>query len=163
MSATAERSHAARAAEMELVTFHVGDLLIGADIGHVEEINRHLDLTPVPDAPASVRGVVNLRGDVVTVLELRTILGLPRAEISKQTRNVVVAAGHERIGLLVDRIADVVRARPDQIDPPPANVRGAEGRFFKGVCQLEKQLLVVLDVEAVLDAGTGKSKPGGSD
>ena len=159
MSVAAPRSSANRTDEMELVSFYVGDLLVGVDIGHVEEINRHLDLTPIPHAPASVRGVVNLRGDVVTVLDLRTILGLEKVEISKHTRNVVVASGGERIGLLVDRISDVVRAWPDDIDPSPANVRGGEGRFFKGIYQLEKELLVILDVDAVVNADCGGSNP----
>jgi purine-binding chemotaxis protein CheW len=152
--ATQNHPTAGMAKELELVTFYVGDLLIGAEIEHVEEINRHLDLTPVPQASEFVRGVINLRGDVVTVLDLRKILGLDGAEITAQTRNVVVAYRDERVGLLVDRIAEVVRTRAGDIDPPPANVHGAAGRFFKGVCKLENDLLVVIDVEGVLHAAT---------
>jgi purine-binding chemotaxis protein CheW len=138
------------AAEVEFVTFLVGDLLIGVDIHHVEEINRQVDITPVPQAPPQVRGVINLRGEVVTVVDLRNVLGMGNTEIGQYTRTVVVNSHDEQIGLLVDRIADVVLARSDQIDPPPANVGGVDGRFFKGVYKLEKSLLIALDVDAVI-------------
>ena len=139
-------------AETEFVTFRVGDALMGVSIRQVEEINRHVEVTAVPHAPDYVRGVINLRGEVVTVVDLRRILGLPPAEITKQTRTVVVHSKGEHIGLLVDRIADVVKARTDEIDSPPANVGGVEGRFFKGVHKLETELLVILDVDAALTA-----------
>jgi purine-binding chemotaxis protein CheW len=154
MNATLEMSSAARDADVELVTFYVGDLLLGAEIRHVEEINRHVDFTPVPHAPEFVRGVVNLRGEVVTVLDLRTILGLGQTEPSKDSRNVVVNAGGDRIGLLVDRIADVVNTQWGQIDLPPANLTGVQGRFLQGVYKLERELLAVLDIAEVLLAAS---------
>ena len=136
--------------EIEFATFHVGRLLLGIDIRQTEEINRQLDLTPVPHAPACVRGVVNLRGEVVTVLDLRNILGLEPLALSAASRNVVVRNESEQVGLLVDRVADVVTVHPEEMEPPPANVSGVSGRFFKGVYKLESALLVVLDVETVL-------------
>jgi purine-binding chemotaxis protein CheW len=138
------------AAEVEFVTFHVGDLLIGVDIHHVDEINRQVNITPVPQAPPQVRGVINLRGEVVTVVDLRNVLGMGDTEIGQYTRTVVVNSHDEQIGLLVDRIADVVLEHSEQIDPPPANVGGVDGRFFKGVYKLEKRLLIVLDVEEAI-------------
>src|SRR5271157_3269765 len=98
------------AAEVELATFFVADLLLGIPIRKVEEISRYSSVTPVPGASESVCGVISLRGEVVTVLDLRTVLGLGKTEPTRQTRNVIVQAGGERIGLLVDRVADVVRA-----------------------------------------------------
>ena len=147
---TEPRAVTAIADGLEFATFYVGDLLIGTNILQVEEINRHLDLTPVPHAPVHVQGVINLRGEVVTVMDLRTILGLPRGEVTKDSRNVVVTSKGEQIGLLVDRIADVVRAATDHIDRPPANVNGVDGRFFRGVYKLDAELMVVLDIDAVL-------------
>jgi purine-binding chemotaxis protein CheW len=138
------------AAEVEFVTFNVGELLIGVDIHHVEEINRQVDITPVPQSPPQVRGVINLRGEVVTVVDLRNVLGMGNTEIGQNTRTVVVNSHDEQIGLLVDRIADVVLEHSEQIDPPPANVGGVDGRFFKGVYKLEKRLLIVLDVEEAI-------------
>jgi len=151
MNATLEKpGSAVRDGEVEFVTFYVGDLLLGAEIGHVEEINRHIDLTPVAHAPDSVRGVTNLRGEVVTVLDLRSILGLGRTEITPNTRNVIVNTEGERIGLLVDRIADVVTTQWSKIEPPPANLTGVHGRFLQGVHELERELLAVLNIEEVL-------------
>ncbi|MGA2061436.1 MAG: chemotaxis protein CheW [Thermoguttaceae bacterium] len=138
------------AGEVEFVTFYVGDLLIGIDIHNVEEINRQVEVTPVPQAPPHVRGVINLRGEVVTVVDLRKVLEMGRTEINQCTRTVVVNSGNEEIGMLVDRVADVVLARADQIDTPPANISGVDGRFFKGVYKLDKTLLIVLDVDAAI-------------
>jgi purine-binding chemotaxis protein CheW len=148
------RQHAqtasSRGQELELTTFYVGDLLLGVDIHQVEEINRQLNMTPTPHTSEIVRGVVNLRGEVVTVLDLRRALGLEATEICDSSRNVIVNSRGERIGLLVDQIADVVIATTDQIEPPPANVNGIDGRFFTGVYKLESELVVVLDIEQVL-------------
>ena len=133
--------------EVEFVTFYVGNLLIGVDILHVEEINRQVKITPVPHAPEQVRGVINLRGEVVTVVDLRKVLGMQNTQIDEQSRTVVVNSGNEVIGLLVDSIADVVRFQADEIDPPPANVNGVDNRFFQGVHKLDHALLIVLNVE----------------
>jgi purine-binding chemotaxis protein CheW len=138
------------AGEVEFVTFYIGNLLIGVDIQHVEEINRQVDVTPVPQAPPQVRGVINLRGEVVTVVDLRKALDMDQTEINQNSRTVVVNSGNEEIGLLVDRIADVVLARTDQIDTPPANVSGVDGHFFKGIYKLDKTLLIILDVDAAI-------------
>jgi purine-binding chemotaxis protein CheW len=146
-----EMKSAPSAAEVEFVTFYVGDLLIGVDINQLDEINRLIDITPVPHAPSYVRGVVNLRGEVVTVVDLRKILGLGECENTGQNRNVIVNSQGEQIGLLVDRIADVIRASPEELDQPPANVSGVDGRFFKYIYKLEKNLLIILDVDAAID------------
>jgi purine-binding chemotaxis protein CheW len=151
MSTTStERESAAKIAEIEFVTFRVGDILMGVDIRQVEEINRRIDVTAVPHAPKYVLGVINLRGEVVTVVSLRTILLLPQSETTKQNRTVVVRSRGEQVGLFVDRIGDVIKAQTSEIDLPPANLCGFDGRLFKGVYKLDTELLVVLDVEAAL-------------
>jgi len=148
--ATPPVSNKSSAIELQLATFYVGNLLLGLDIQRIQEINKQLDFTEVPQSPACVRGVANLRGEVVTVLDLRTILNLPRTEISRTARNVVVSSQGEQVSLLVDRIADVVTVYSDQIDPSPSNIGAVDGRFFLGVYPLESELLVVLDVEEVV-------------
>lgn len=155
MISTIEAATSTLSQEVEFATFYVDELLLGVDILQVEEINRHLTMTPVPHAPVCVEGVINLRGNVVTVVNLRTILGLPPGEITKGTRNVVVHAHGEQTALLVDRVADVLRTRRDAIDAPPANVNGVDSRFFKGVVRLEKSLLVILDVDEALKVHGG--------
>jgi purine-binding chemotaxis protein CheW len=138
----------------QCVTFYVGESLLGVPIQRIEEINRLVDLTPVPHGPACVRGVINLRGEVVTVVDLRTILGLDRLDVTRDTRNVILNFNGEHVGLVVDRVADVVAARNDEIDRPPANLSGAEGGFYRGVYKLESELMVLLNVEQVLTAGS---------
>lgn len=131
-------------------TFYVGDLLLGVDIRLVQEINRQLDITPVPNAPSHVRGVINLRGEVATVIDLRTVLGLPEAEVQRDTRNLIVHSQGEAIGLWVDRISDILTVRPEEINEPPSNIDGVDGKFFLGVHALENDICVLLDVEQVL-------------
>ncbi|NUQ62002.1 MAG: chemotaxis protein CheW [Pirellulales bacterium] len=150
MNALAEAGVSTTGNEVEFATFYIGDLLLAADIHQVREINRHFELTPVPHAPPCVRGVINLRGDVVTVVDLRTILGLGQTEIARQTRNVIVHSRDEQIGMLVDRVADTIRVPSDAVEPPPANVQSADASFFKGVYRLEQELIVLLDVDAAL-------------
>lgn len=137
--------------DLQFATFHVGNLLLGVDIRIVQEINRQTDVTAVPNAPPHVRGVINLRGEVATVIDLRTVLGLPRAEESKEARNLIVHSQGEPIGLWIDQISDILAVNPDEIDPPPSNIDGVNGRFFSGVHTLETEIVVLLDVERVLN------------
>lgn len=136
--------------ELQFSTFYVGDLLLGVDIRLVQEINRQIEVTPVPNAPRHVRGVINLRGEVATVIDLRTVLGLPEAEETRDTRNLIVHSQGEAIGLWVDKISDILTVRPDQISDPPSNVDGVDGKFFSGVHTLDTEICVLLDVEQVL-------------
>jgi purine-binding chemotaxis protein CheW len=135
---------------VQFATFYVGELLLGVDIRLVQEINRQLEMTPVPNAPRHVRGVINLRGEVATVIDLRTVLGLPPAQQTRDTRNLIVHSQGEAIGLLVDRISDILTIHPDQINEQPSNVDGVDGKFFLGVHTLENDICVLLDVEEVL-------------
>lgn len=139
------------AIELQFATFYVGELLLALPIDYVQEINRNLDLTEVPHAPEHVRGVINLRGDVATVIDLRRILGFSLAEVTPQSRNLVVRSGDESIGLWVDRIADIISITSDGITPAPANISGADGRYFKGVHRMDSEIVVILDVQEVLD------------
>jgi purine-binding chemotaxis protein CheW len=138
--------------EIEIASFYLGDALMGVPIDQIEEINHQFDLTPVPHTPDYVRGLINLRGQVVTVIDLRVALGLEPVEQTRQSCNVVVNSHGEQIGIAVDRIADVVRTRWNEVEPPPANVAGTDGQYFRGVCKLPEGLLVILDVEKILGA-----------
>jgi purine-binding chemotaxis protein CheW len=152
MSATTA-NHPSTTAELQFATFYVGHMLLGVDIRVVQEINRQSEITQVPHAPAYVRGVINLRGDVATVVDLRTILGLPTSEASRQSRNLIVHHQGEAIGLLVDRISDILTIREDEISPPPTNVDGVDGRLMSGVCALDSEIVVLLDIDQVLYDG----------
>ena len=134
----------------QLATFWLGDLLLGIDIVAIREINRVVEITPVPDAPAAVKGVVNLRGDVVTILDLRSLLGLELVELTSQSRLIVIPMDEEVVGLIVDRVTDVATVTTDDEVPLPANMGCLDGRYFTGVYKLNNDLLVVLDVTAAL-------------
>ncbi len=150
MSRAETATIAGTSSALELATFYVDDLLVGADIRLVEEINRQMDITPLPHVPDFVLGVMNLRGNVVTVVDLRAILGLPVDTQSRSSHNVIVHFEGERIGLAVDRIADVVRAPLDRIDELPANFENIDARFLQGVYAMEEELLLILDVHEAL-------------
>jgi len=125
-------------------------LLLGIDIRQVQEINRQLDVTCVPQAPKCVRGVINLRGEVTTVIDLRTILSLKQTQVTETSRNLIINYEGETLGFLVDRVSDIVDLRGDEINPPPSNVDGVQGKYFLGVHTLETEILVLLNLDAVL-------------
>ena len=117
----------------EIIIFTVGDLLCGLDIAHAQEINRNLSITPVPQSSDYVRGVLNLRGQVITVIDLRVKLELEPVEITPDMRIIVVRKGADGVGLLVDGVDDIVPVREEELTPPPANIGGVRGEFFDAV------------------------------
>ena len=149
-------------------TFRLGDRLFGLDLMMIREINRILDITPVPHAKEYIRGLINLRGQIVTILDLGVRLGLPRLDIGEDSHNIILKTNAELsaarqsgsgknfststdlMGFLVDAIGDVVEAEESSIEPPSANVSEAEGRFLSGVIKTETGLLVLLDIREVL-------------
>ena len=136
---------------VELATFYAGEALCGMDILKIQEINKLLDMTPVPQSPDYVRGIQNLRGQIVTVIDLCKKLGLPEVEVNRdESRNIIVNSRGEYIGLMAARISDVIQANTDKIEPPPANIGGLQGRYFTGVFKTENHLVGILDVEEVL-------------
>ena len=139
-----------RIENVDLATFFIGDALCGMDILKVQEINKLLTMTAVPQAPEYVKGILNLRGQIVTVIDLGRKLGLSVTEIGPDTRNMIVNSQNEYIGFLVDRIGDVVKKDIDKVEPPPSNIGGVQGRYFEGVLKTENSLVGILNVEEVL-------------
>ncbi len=140
-----------RKGSVELATFYIGEALCGMDILKVQEINKLMNMTKVPQAPEYVTGILNLRGQIVTVIDLGKKLGLTDIGISDSARNIIVNSGNEHIGLLVSSISDVVAAEWDKVEKPPANIGGVQGAFFKGVFKTKDRLIGILDVDRVLD------------
>ena len=136
---------------LELNTCYVGNTLCGIDIKNIQEINKHTEVTPVPQSPSYVQGVLNLRGRIVTIIDLGKKLGLSAIEKNKDNRTIIVNSKDEHIGLLVDRISDVMLAESKKIEPAPANIGGVQGKFFKGVFKTESKLIGILNIEEVLD------------
>lgn len=141
---------------LQISTFYVGDVLYGIDINRVQEINKLSEITPVPLSPAFVRGVVNLRGRIVTVIDLGYKLTKKRTAESSDTKNIIVESKGEYLGLMVDRIWDVVQTDTDALSPPPANIGGVQGRLFRGVIQRDSELVGILDIERILAEETAE-------
>lgn len=137
-------------AAMLLATFLVHDALCGLDAAAIQEVIRLGPLTPVRHAPQSVAGIVNLRGKIVTVIDLGLRLGLPANVRSPASRIFIMEDGNEFIGLLVDRVDEVVEADPTQLQPPPANLSSGQSHFLKGVCRAGNRVVTLLDAAAVL-------------
>jgi purine-binding chemotaxis protein CheW len=137
---------------LQLVTFGVGDCVLGVEIEHVQEINRQLELTPVPGAPSSIRGVINLRGDVVTVLNLHFLLNMQPLDRSRSSRNLILKIGGERVGVLVDHVSDILAISPDAIVRRPPNLSQVDRRYIRGVHNRDEAVVVILDPYALANA-----------
>jgi len=143
-------SHSTTDTMRKLALFESGNLLCGLDIAHVQEINKNIAVTVVHRAPKYVCGVINLRGEIVTVVDLRTKFGFEPLAQDAETQIVIVRQGDENIGLLVDSVNDVVIADEKDIEPPPSNMAGVTGRFFKGIYKLEHGLVAILNIDELL-------------
>jgi purine-binding chemotaxis protein CheW len=158
MSASTETIAVHGSDTLQLATFYVADLCLALEIDQIQEIMRNVSATRVPHAPAEVSGVINLRGEVTTVIDLRRVLGLPASPTPGASRTLIVRSQDESIGLIVDRVADIYAVSRSEILPPPPNVGRVDGRFFRGVCPRESEIVVVMDLEETLGNLTSASK-----
>jgi purine-binding chemotaxis protein CheW len=143
---------AAPATELQLVCFRMGGEEFALGIMRVREIVRPLRIARVPRAPSFVEGVVNLRGSVLPVIDLRARLGLPRGEDDRRTRFLVVALGRSVVLFVVDEVTEVLRAGLDQVLPAPELVRGVDASYLLGVLPVGDRLVMLLHPERVLSA-----------
>lgn len=157
MDTTAKNSHGPVAGGTpegvrQYATFFVGDLFLGINVTEVQEVLRYQEMTEVPLAPPVIEGLINLRGQIVTALDMRQRLLLePRGE-GRKPMNMVVCSDDGPVSLLVDEIGDVLEARPEQFELPPENMTPNHRQLIEGVYKLESRLLLVLDREKVLRA-----------
>jgi purine-binding chemotaxis protein CheW len=138
---------------LQLVSFKIGAEEFGIDILKVNEINRMMTLTKVPNAPSFVDGVVNLRGRVIPVINLRTKLSLPKKEYDRNSRIIVVELENKTIGFIVDEVSEVLRIPVNITEKPPEMVSGVNAAFITAIGKLEDRLLILLDLEKVLADG----------
>jgi purine-binding chemotaxis protein CheW len=143
-----------RSEPLQLATFYVSDMCLALDIGTIQEIIRGIKVTRVPHAAPQVRGVINLRGEVTSVIDLRHVLGLAPLETMANKQTLIVRSQGESIGLIVDRVGDMCEVDASSIVPPPPNVDTVDGRFFHGVCQRKAEIILVLDLEHALSMST---------
>lgn len=137
--------------ELQLVSFNIGTEEFGVDILKVQEINRMVEITKVPQAPHYVEGVINLRGKVIPIVDLRKRFNLELKEYDKDTRIVVVDIGGNIMGMIVDSVSEVLRLPSNTIEPPPEIVTGINSEYIKGVAKLDDRLLIFLDLSKVID------------
>ncbi len=135
---------------LQLVTFNIGKEEFGVDILHVQEINRMTHITKVPNSPHFVEGVINLRGRVIPVIDLRLKLKIEKKEYDKNTRIIVVEVDNKTIGFIVDSVNEVLRIPANLTEVPPDIVSGVESEFIKSVGKLEDRLLILIDIQKVI-------------
>lgn len=134
----------------QFCTFYLHDQLFGLDVLCVQEIARHQSLTGVPLAHRVVRGLINLRGQIVTALDLRRRLDLPDRDESHEPMNVVVQTDDGPVSLLVDEIGDVLELSDDQFERPPETLRGPARDLIHGAYKLPDRLLTILDLNRIV-------------
>jgi len=136
---------------LQLVSFNIGSEEFGVDILKVQEINRMVAITRVPQAPHYVEGVINLRGKVIPIINLRKRFNLEVKEYDKNTRIVVVDISGNIMGMVVDSVSEVLRLPSNTIESPPEIVASINSEYIKGVAKLEDRLLIFLDLSKVID------------
>jgi purine-binding chemotaxis protein CheW len=140
---------------MQIVSFALGKEEYGVDIAQVQEINRMVAITHVPRAPHFMEGVINLRGQLIPIIDLRTRFGMPRAEQTKNTRIVVTEIGNKRVGMVVDSVSEVLRVPTEEIEDAPDMITGVDTEYIRGVGKLGERLIILLDLGRVI---TGEEK-----
>ena len=155
-------------ATRSFATFTLNDHLFGIDILLVREINKQLDVTNVPKAPNYIRGLINLRGQIVTILDLACRLGLDKDKLGSSFNIILkteaeleslrktedrsdLSSCPDKVGLLVDKIQDVITVEESTINPPPANRGKLDGRYLSGVVHFNQQLISILAVDKILN------------
>lgn len=135
---------------MQLVTFRLQDERYGINVMQVQEVLRVSEIAPVPGAPPYVLGIINLRGNVVTVIDTRSRFGLPSTEVDDASRIVIIESDQQVVGILVDRVAEVVELRVSEIDTAPNVGNEESSRYIQGVVTRDDDLLIVVDLNKLL-------------
>jgi purine-binding chemotaxis protein CheW len=156
-------------ATRSFATFHLNEQLFGIDILLIREINKQLDISIVPHSPNYIRGLVNLRGQIVTILDLNKRLSLGDSVLSGNSHNVILkteaevssireregrndlASSTDKVGFLVNDIQDVITIDDSEIEPSLVNSNGIEGKYFDGVVKLDNALMSILNVKRIIE------------
>lgn len=138
--------------EKKVIVFAIGTEEYGVEVEKVRTIERMQPMTRVPKAPEFIKGVINLRGVVIPIIDLRARFGLEEKATTDTTRIIIVSAGDFEVGLIVDSANDVIDLDTDNIDNPPEIVGGIKAKYLDGIARVgEQRLLVLLNLEQVLD------------
>lgn len=138
-------------ADCQLCTFYLDDLYFGVDVQKVQEVIRYQEMTRVPLAPTVVRGLINLRGQIVTAIDMRRRLDLPLLPEDRLPMNVVIRTDSGPLSLLVDEIGDVLEVKGEEFEQPPENLRGVVRDLIRGTYKLKGRLLLNLDCDRAVN------------
>ncbi|MBJ6363399.1 chemotaxis protein CheW [Paenibacillus sp. GCM10012307] len=138
--------------DLKVIVFALGNEEYGIEVDKVRTIERMLPITRVPKTPAFIKGVINLRGVVVPVIDLRGRFGLPETEQTENSRTIIVAVNELEVGFIVDAANDVIDINTDAIDSPPEVVGGIKAKYLRGVAKMgDERLLIMLNLAEVLN------------
>ncbi len=146
-------SDEAKLNEVQLLSFGLGKEDFGVDVTQVREILQIPQITNIPNSPEFIEGVINLRGQITTVVDLRKRLGIGSGELSEDSRIIIVELEGAPVGMIVDFVSEVIKMPLDDIDPTPSISTDETVDYIRGVGKLEDKLLVILDIEKVLSKG----------
>lgn len=137
---------------VQIVTFRLGPDDFGLDVFSVHEVLRYEPVTPVPHAPGFVEGVIEVRGALIPILDLRRRFELARVLTGPGTRIMIVSFGGERLGLIVDEVLAVHRVPESEVSAPPGYVRGIAAEFIRGIARIEGRLVILIEMDRVLSS-----------
>ncbi len=143
--------HKEIAGEVKVIVFRLKDEEYGVEVNQVKSIEKLEHITRVPRTPKFVKGVINLRGVVTPIIDLRNRFALEETAYTDSTRVIIVAVGEMEVGLIVDAANDVIDIPVNAIEPPPEVVGGVEAAYLRGVAKLERRLLILLNLDKVLN------------
>ncbi len=150
MADTREQTQQLSGEVVQVVSFRLGGEEYGVDISQVQEIIRLVEITHVPRAPRFMEGVINLRGQLIPIIDLRTRFGMPRIDATKSTRIVVTEIGNKRVGIVVDSVSEVLNIPIENVEPAPEMVAGVGTEYIQGVGKLGERLIIMLDLTMVI-------------
>ena len=134
----------------QLITFIVEKENYGVNIQEVKEVIKIREITKLPKAPSFVKGVINLRGDVIPIIDFRDKFGLEQMEYTDMTRVIVVEVDNKSIGVVVDSVSHVIRISHDEITPPPPMIGGIAEEYLIGIGKIGEDLIILIDIEKIL-------------
>lgn len=139
--------------ELQVVVFELEKSYYGVHILQVQEIIKMTEITKIPNTPKFIEGIVNLRGNIIPVMDLRKRFGIPPIEVSDEWKILILKTEELQFGVMVDQISEVEKIAVNIIESPPKIVSGVKGEFISGIAKTEKRLLILLNIERILSEG----------
>ncbi|ABD81415.1 chemotaxis protein CheW [Saccharophagus degradans] len=150
MAANLSKNNISEDPVLQWVTFKLAGETYGVNVMQVQEVLRYSEIAPVPGAPTYVIGIINLRGNVVTVIDTRQRFGLTDGEVTDNTRIVIIEAEKHVVGIMVDSVAEVVYLRQSEIETAPNVGNEESAKFIQGVCHKNEELLILIELDKLL-------------